>query len=179
MYLAPEAFRDVVHKKSDVWSLGIMLYQIIYNDFPAFAYKGESGISMFACSSDEIKLPDCKNELKPLLLIARKCLTKDLTKRSLPSELYDEIKTETLCKKIIPNGFVSTNAYKATATLIQQNARKCFICKITLPPGHKYMRCNACFANRCLDCLKPHPAGHKYHRCNDCFRNHRERYRKL
>lgn len=181
MYLAPEAFKDVVHKKSDVWSLGIMLYQIIYNDFPAYAYQGEKGIALFANSSNEIELPDCKNELKMLLTIARKCLTKDLAKRSLPSELYADVKTETFCKKIIPNAFVSLSAvkvYKATVGRIQQNGKKCFICKSPLPSGHKYLRCNACFAGKCLDCLKPHPAGYKYHRCQDCFRNYRDRLRK-
>jgi serine/threonine protein kinase len=184
LYLAPEAFKSVVHKKSDIWSLGIMLYQLIYSDFP-FYTKSINEIRLFVLSSNELTFPKCDNEkLIDLIKLAKKCLIKDLNKRSSASDLFNECKSDVLCREIIPYSFVTATTFKTFHTeYISRVTKKkteasslekaCFICKSVLPVNHKYERCDSCFKKRCLDCYNPHSIGYEYARCFECFKKHK------
>lgn len=115
VYLAPESFKEIIHKKSDVWSLGIMLYYLIYCDYPGHCHNDNS-LYLFALSSYEITLPKCKPIFEEMLEICKKCLIKDTNKRYSAQELYEEIdKNWSFCNAIIPQSYVDTSATKAFA----------------------------------------------------------------
>lgn len=196
-FLAPEAFNGIVHKKSDVWSLGIMMYRLIYNSFPDYT-QDERSIQLFAISDKEINFAKCPDtRFESLLHVTKQCLTKNVDKRPLASDLYKficEISPD-LCKLIIQNNFVKNsnakelgNKYKMMQTKIAhapavapknepKSQRRCFIreCSAVLPQNHQFNRCNNCFNTRCLDCYKKHTAGYKYKRCPDCYSKFRRK----
>jgi serine/threonine protein kinase len=196
-FLAPEAFSGIVHKKSDVWSLGIMLYVLIYDSFPDYV-QNERSIQLFAISDREINFPaNSDNRFQDLFFITKKCLTKSVEHRASASELYELSyrNSSDICNIIIKDTFVNNskvkeiqNQYLIMKTNIRrapareqvnnfaQNAnapsqRKCFIrdCQAALPLNHQYNRCNNCFNTKCLDCYKKHTPGYKYKRCTECY----------
>ena len=79
-YIAPELLRKENHNHSvDLYSLGIILYQIIYNCFP-FDAQNELDIYKAAVDS-EFKFPHATNYSPKIINITKKLLEKDLTIR--------------------------------------------------------------------------------------------------
>lgn len=105
-YIPPEAFSGVIHKKSDVWSLGIMVYRLIYNDFPDYIKK--PNWQAIVESEKEIDFPICPPKYEYLHQIMIACLAKKLEKRAAASDLY-EVTLKYLpevCKLIIPDPYI-------------------------------------------------------------------------
>ena len=195
VYMAPEAFSGIVHKKSDIWSIGIMLYQLIYDEYPEYI-QNERTIQMFALSDREINFPRCPDKFSNLLGITRKCLTKNVNNRVSASELYVLSKKSysNICDMVITELYANSSnignirdKYKQLNTRKIQNGggnykdnsqqRRCFVrgCNAILPINHEYNRCDNCFNTKCLLCFKPHTPGYKFRRCPDCYAKHRNK----
>ena len=87
-YMAPESFKNQVSKNSDIWSLGIILFQLIYNGkFPDYV-KSPHEIVVFASSEKEVYFPSCSDKYSKLCDIAKKCLVKNYKQRMDASQLY-------------------------------------------------------------------------------------------
>ena len=101
-YLPPEAFKYMLSKKSDVWSLGVIGYELIYDELPPYL-EDEDTLKTFVSSDVEIELDACPGELANLKSCVRKCLSKSLTRRPLPSQLWaDLVRYESdVCKQIL------------------------------------------------------------------------------
>ena len=79
-YIAPELLKKETHNHSvDFYSLGIILYQIIYNQFP-FTSKNELEIYK-AAIEDEFSFPQFDDFSNELIAITRKLLEKDVSQR--------------------------------------------------------------------------------------------------
>ena len=118
-YVAPEAYQSMIHKKSDIWSLGIMLYRLIFNDFPK--YVNEGNMQAFSESKNELELPKCPPKYEYLYYIVAKCLKKNINDRSSASELY-EITFKHLpdiCKTIIPDPYINDVNVKTIRDSVQ------------------------------------------------------------
>lgn len=62
---------------SDIWSLGILLYRILFGDYP---FKGANDKDLYkAIQFNKIPLPNDLNE--NITTILRGCLEKSITKR--------------------------------------------------------------------------------------------------
>jgi serine/threonine protein kinase len=179
-YMAPEAFKGVVSTKLDVWSLGIMLYRLIYNnEYPSYV-QDERSIMMFAASDDEVEFPRCKPEFSDLLQLAKLCLIKDYNKRMFASDLYKYTysKYNDVCKQIIKDPYINNpnvatlrndynqinkkqNAPKKNNFASHQNKDTLDLIQATknLSLGDK----------KCFICNESLPRGHKYNRCDKCF----------
>ena len=185
-FMAPEAFKGVVSTKLDVWSLGIMLYRLIYNnEYPDYV-QDQRSIMIFAANDDEVNFPRCKSEFSDLLQLAKLCLIKDYNKRMCASDLYKFTypKYNELCKQIIRDPYINNSKLANLRTGFSQINRKpnniknnlnlgdkkCFICNEKLPSGHKYNRCDKCFDTRCLICYKVLPNNYAHRRCETCFK---------
>jgi len=79
-YIAPELLKKEKHNHSvDFYSLGIILYQIIYNQFP-FTSKSELEIYKSAIE-DEFSFPQFDDFSNELIAITKKLLEKDVSQR--------------------------------------------------------------------------------------------------
>ena len=79
-YIAPELLKKEKHNHSvDFYSLGIILYQIIYNQLP-FVTKNELEIYK-AAIEEEFSFPQFDNISKELIAITKKLLEKDVSQR--------------------------------------------------------------------------------------------------
>jgi serine/threonine protein kinase/tetratricopeptide (TPR) repeat protein len=79
-YIAPELLKKEDHNHSvDFYSLGIILYRILYKRFP-FEAKNELDIYK-AAIDDDIKFPLVNNYSSELISIIKKMVEKDVTKR--------------------------------------------------------------------------------------------------
>jgi serine/threonine protein kinase len=178
-YLAPEQFNGIRHIKSDIWSLGIMLYELIYGTLPNHCDSNKN-IQIFAISDQEVNFPDnFRPEFKNLVIIGKKCLLKNTGNRSSATDLIDLTRRiePKMCNLIINETFSSNANIKTFRTkYAQMSSRKCFLadCKKYLPNNHKYNRCDECFMTKCLDCHKLHKPGYSYHRCNECYAIYRQ-----
>ena len=188
-FMAPEAFKGVVSTKLDVWSLGIMLYRLIYNNqYPDYV-KDQKSIMIFAANDDEVTFPKCDSEFSDLLQLAKLSLVKDYNKRMSASDLYKFTyrKYNDICKQIIRDpyinnskivnartGFNRLNIKPDVRNNIKNNLnprdKKCFICNEKLPNGHRYNRCDKCFDTRCLICYKVLTNSYANRRCEECFK---------
>ena len=189
VFMAPELFNGVIHKKSDIWSMGILIYQLIYQNYPSYV-RDEKSIRLFALSDDKVFFPRCPDEYNNLLYIAKKCLAKDVKERSAASDLYNMSlrNWSELLKMIIPDKFVDNSKMKAIQEQYRRRGRgghhqngqqgqasgdssqkRCFICKSSLPEGWKYRRCDKCFKTKCVVCCKDHTPGYKYKTCAECY----------
>ena len=91
-YVAPEVFTGSTGKKVDIWAMGVMLYELVFGEFP---FKGESlpqliktvceGTFVFPPEAD-IDIPDAYEH------IILKCLEKDPAKRYDINELLNALK---------------------------------------------------------------------------------------
>lgn len=90
-YIAPELLKKEKHNHSvDFYSLGMIMYQIIYNQFP-FEAKGELDIYRSALEN-EIDFPKSKNFSDELVAIVIKLLKKDVNERySSAIEIIDDL----------------------------------------------------------------------------------------
>ncbi len=86
-YAAPEAYDGKVYEATDIWSFGVILYEIISGKLP---FSGGSMIEMMKNIALETPTPLPKlNGLKvdePLYSLVEKCLAKDPTKRPTAKE---------------------------------------------------------------------------------------------
>ena len=81
-YIAPELLKKDEHNNSvDFYSLGIILYQIIYNRFP-FTAKSELDIYKSAIE-EKFNFPNSEHFSQELIKIVKKLLEKDIDKRYL------------------------------------------------------------------------------------------------
>ena len=89
-YMAPELFKIEVAQSSDIWSLGIILFQLINNGkFPDYV-KCFHEIMKFASSEEEeVNFPICPEIYSTLCDIAEKCLVKNYVERMDASKLYE------------------------------------------------------------------------------------------
>ena len=85
-YCAPEVFEGQCDLKSDVWSLGVLLFEAMTGVFPYFDHC-EEAIPQATGLFDI--LADSGIYSKELLDFLRKCLVKNVTERSSVSELMD------------------------------------------------------------------------------------------
>ena len=188
-FMAPEAFKGVVSTKLDVWSLGIMLYRLIYNNQYPDYIQNERSIMIFAASDDEVNFPSCKPEFNNLLQLAKLCLIKDYNKRMFASELYKYAlpKYKDMCDQIIQDPFIknaklagirngytglvrNNNVPNVNQNKLNSGDKNCFICNQKLPTGHKYNRCDKCFDTRCIICHSVLPRNYAHRRCEECFK---------
>ena len=109
-YMAPESFKNEVSQSSDIWSLGIILYQLIYNgEFPDYV-KSPQEILLFAFSEEKVDFPTCPEIYSTLCDIAKKCLAKKYKERMDASKFYEYTLGKQKCKRfeiIIPKSYVS------------------------------------------------------------------------
>jgi serine/threonine protein kinase len=94
--------------------LGIMIYRIIYSDFPHIV-KDIKTFQSFCVSEREMDFPACSDyELYPLLSLAKKCLVKNYKNRMSAVELYKHTfsKYEEVCKLIIVDPFLDNEKTK-------------------------------------------------------------------
>lgn len=87
MHKAPESLIGAMECKSDVWSLGILLIELVEGKNP-FEDKEVEEITSCICDSDPPSLS--RDKYSPELVdFVEKCLVKDLKKRTPVSELID------------------------------------------------------------------------------------------
>jgi serine/threonine protein kinase len=111
-YIPPEAINGVIHIKSDVWSLGIMLYRLIYNDFPDYIKKPNWEVVLE--SDKEIDFPKCPPKFEYLHQVMIGCLAKKPEKRASASHLYEVTMKylPEICKIIIPDPYINDKNIK-------------------------------------------------------------------
>lgn len=85
-YCAPEVFEGGYGMKSDVWSLGVLLFKAMTGVFP-FSGHCEEAIPKATDPFDI--LADSGIHSTELVVFLQKCLAKDVNERSSVSELMD------------------------------------------------------------------------------------------
>ena len=85
-YCAPEVFEGGYGRKSDVWSLGVLLFKAMTGVFP---YSGHCEEAIPKATDPFDILADFGIHSKELLDFLQKCLVKDVNERSSVSELMD------------------------------------------------------------------------------------------
>ena len=85
-YTSPELLNNKYHKTSDIWSIGIILYQMIYDDLPFKGYKEDEIINNI--KKLKVHPPD-----KAHHTLLSKCL-KNLIKRMLNKNPFKRIKVD-------------------------------------------------------------------------------------
>ena len=85
-HMAPEGFRGKMELKSDVWSLGVLLFKAMTGVFP---YSGHCEEAIPKATDPFDILADFGIHSKELLDFLQKCLVKDVNERSSVSELMD------------------------------------------------------------------------------------------
>jgi len=91
-YISPEAVNTrpegdgyEIPLKSDVWSLGCMLYALVYGE-PPFAHIERQEKKLLAILHDPIKFP--KQKINPMLAdVLKRCLTRDISERPTVEQL--------------------------------------------------------------------------------------------
>ena len=85
MYMGPEMFRRGGCLKSDVWSLGISVYEMAEGKNPLAGCSSEYEVFYKVCGEDPISLPSrWSPELRDFV---SKCLVKDVNERASADEL--------------------------------------------------------------------------------------------
>ena len=85
-YCAPEVFEGGYGMKSDVWSLGVLLFEAMTGVFPYYGHCEEA----IPQATDPFDiLADSGIHSKELVDFLQKCLVKDVNERSSVSELMD------------------------------------------------------------------------------------------
>ena len=84
MYMGPEAF-DEPCLKSDIWSLGISVYEMAEGKNPLAECSDQGEIMGTVCGEDPISLPS--NWSPELRDFVSKCLVKDVNERASADEL--------------------------------------------------------------------------------------------
>ena len=84
MYMGPEAF-DEPCLKSDIWSLGISVYEMAEGENPLAGCNSPCKVMRKVCGEDPISLPShWSPELRDFV---SKCLVKDVNERASADEL--------------------------------------------------------------------------------------------
>ena len=86
LYMAPEVFDGKTVLKSDVWSLGVLLFKAMTGVFP---YSGHCEEAIPKATDPFDILADSGIHSRELLDFLQKCLVKDVNERSSVSELMD------------------------------------------------------------------------------------------
>ena len=82
-YMAPELINNKYHQTSDIWSIGIILYQMIFDDLPFKGYKEDEIINNIMKLKPDIINKDASPYVKNLL---KKMLNKNPFKRITVNE---------------------------------------------------------------------------------------------
>ena len=77
-YMAPELTIGKYHQTSDIWSIGVIIYQMIFDDFPFKGYKEEEIVYNIQKSKPDLINKDASPYVKNLI---KKMLIKDPFKR--------------------------------------------------------------------------------------------------
>ena len=84
--MAPEVYYGRTELKSDVWSLGVLLFKALTGVFP---YSGHCEEAIPKATDPFDILADSGIHSRELLDFLQKCLVKDVNERSSVSELMD------------------------------------------------------------------------------------------
>jgi ankyrin repeat protein/serine/threonine protein kinase len=120
VYMAPESFSKVITKKSDYWSLGIILYELLFNRLPF--ENLEYHLVLYKLLTEEIEIQDDIN-LKYILLL-KGLLNKNIEKRFYYEQvrnivnIYDELKIKQIYEQYFSNEYFSIYQNKAKNVII-------------------------------------------------------------
>jgi ankyrin repeat protein/serine/threonine protein kinase len=120
VYMAPESFSKVLTKKSDYWSLGIILYELLFNRLPF--ENLEYHLVLYKLLTEEIEIQDDIN-LKYILLL-KGLLNKNIEKRFYYEQvrnivnIYDELKIKQIYEQYFSNEYFSIYQNKAKNVII-------------------------------------------------------------
>lgn len=93
-YFSPEQAKgDTISPKSDIYSLGVVMYEMLTGDVP---FKGETAVSIAIKQIQENPIPphELRPDIPPLVeAIVLRAMDKDPAKRFTSSELIEEIET--------------------------------------------------------------------------------------
>ena len=115
-YMAPEIINNKYHQTSDIWSIGIILYQMIFDDLPFKGYKEDEIINNIMRLKPDIINKDASPYVKNLL---KKMLNKNPLKRitvteclkhdwfSVTVDKYKKNNNNTGSNEILKNFFLS------------------------------------------------------------------------
>jgi serine/threonine protein kinase len=87
LYMAPEILKGETYTiKSDIWSLGVVLYRMLYGECP---YQSANiGKLIMIIDTDEMKIPTTPDVSPKVVELLRKMLTKDAKKRCDWNEIF-------------------------------------------------------------------------------------------
>ena len=86
-YMAPEQLRGTPVKASDIWSLGVLLFEMITGNIPFAAQNTEELKTKILKAKLPASFKDIKHQNKEVANIIKKCLVKDPDKRISDSQL--------------------------------------------------------------------------------------------
>lgn len=89
-YMAPERTDDMIHRSADVWSLGIMLYELVYDKLPD-EFMSTLKQRNFLLSTSSIQLPKIENNRYQVFHeVMSECLKRDPKQRPSAIELFSK-----------------------------------------------------------------------------------------
>ena len=156
VYMAPESFSKVITKKSDYWSLGILLYELLFNRLPF--ENLEYHMVLYKLLTEDIAIQNDVN-LKYILLL-KGLLNKNIEKRFYYEQvrdivnIYDKLKIKQIYEQYFSNEYSNIyqnkisnvviyeeNEYKDIEDLIKKNQidEKLFYSLLELIESSKYI----------------------------------------
>ena len=123
-YMAPEIIHNKYHQTSDIWSIGVILYQMVFDDLPFKGYKEDEIIHNILKLKPDIINKDASPYLKNLL---KKMLNKNPFKRITVNDClkHDWFST-------------TTDKYKKSNLTNSDSLKKFYISNIIPKKGTKF-----------------------------------------
>ena len=128
LYMAPELFtHNQYNDKADIWSLGVIIYEILYKKHP---YISKTKLELIKkIKSYKIIYPECKNEF--LLNLLKKMLIKNYNNRITWKEIFND-KLYIKFKQNHINKFINIPNKNLSVTLIPKNLNSKIINKTSI-----------------------------------------------
>jgi len=121
-YSPPESYEGVVAVSWDIWSLGVMIAEMLTGQFP---FTGNTNQQLMAQVMKEPPSIDWSKIPEPLAEIVKGCLIKDRNKRPTAAQVLDAVtKKISTPSKVEPELPPSILKGKTTATVLSGFARK-------------------------------------------------------